>query len=276
MNPIVVAFGTHEHADAALRWGAGAARLTGAPLHVVNVFEPSYAEVAPEHLEELVAHRHNNVERVLDEVGFAGAESSVVFGSEPIVTIAEFLREHAASMVVIGAHGSGQPGGLSSGHTGHYMLHHSPVPVVVVRPGFPPLEHGHVVVGVDGSTANSVAVDQAQQLCTASHGDIHAVFAYDPMDDTFGHPDGWHRHSDEVRREVSKVTDAEIKLFMAAGHPAHVLLEHAQRENAAAIIVGTRGRGGFLGLRIGRVPTQLVDHATCPVIVVPHDSGNEH
>lgn len=270
MNPIVAAFGEHDHGDAALRWAATAATLAGAPLHVVSVFEPTYAEIAPEHLQELLARRQNDVSRVLDEVGFTGAQTSVLSSSEPIEAIGNFLRDHAASMVVIGANGTGDPGGLGSGHAGRYMLHHSPVPVAIVRPDFRPLENGHIVVGVDGSTANSVALERAEALTKSVHGDVHAVFAYDPMDDTFTHPEGWHRHSDEVRREVDKVNGVDVKLYMAAGHPAHVLMEHAQRERAAAIVVGTRGRGGFEGLSIGRVPSQLADHATCPVIVVPH------
>lgn len=270
MNPIVAAFEDHEHADAALRWAADAARLSGAPLHVVSVFEPTYAEIAPSHLDELLGRRHHDVNRVLDEVGFTGAETSVLSNSDPIAAIGSYLRDHAASMVVIGAHGSGEPGGLGAGHAGRYMLHHSPVPVAIIRPDFRPLEHGHIVVGVDGSTANSAALERAEGFAKSVQGDVHAVFAYDPIDDTFSHPEGWHRHSDEVRREVEKVTGVDVKLYMAAGHPAHVLMDHAQRERAAAIVVGTRGHGGFDGLRIGRVPSQLAEHATCPVIVVPH------
>ncbi len=40
-------------------------------------------------------------------------------------------------------------------------------------------------------------------------------------------------------------------------------------------VVGTRGQGGFSGLRVGRVPLQLVDHAGAAVIVVPHATGDD-
>ena len=100
-----------------------------------------------------------------------------------------------------------------------------------------------------------------------------AVFVYDPIDDTFTHPQGWHRHSDEVRSEVEKVASVPVELIMEAGHPTEVLMNVSKRERAAAIVVGARGRGGFLGLHTGRVATQLIDHSAAPVVVLPDGRG---
>jgi nucleotide-binding universal stress UspA family protein len=50
------------------------------------------------------------------------------------------------------------------------------------------------------------------------------------------------------------------------GDPAEVLIEASS--NAAVLVVGSRGRGGFEGLRVGSVSNKCLHHAHCPVLVV--------
>ncbi|MCA1843627.1 MAG: universal stress protein, partial [Actinobacteria bacterium] len=52
-------------------------------------------------------------------------------------------------------------------------------------------------------------------------------------------------------------------------HPVAALAGVVADEGAGLAVVGARGIGGFLGLRLGRVPIQLVHHTHVPVVVVP-------
>jgi nucleotide-binding universal stress UspA family protein len=64
-----------------------------------------------------------------------------------------------------------------------------------------------------------------------------------------------------VRREV---------LF---GAPAAVLRDRAA--GLTALVVGSRGCGGFTGLLLGSVSQQIAAHAMCPVVVVPDTATHE-
>ena len=58
----------------------------------------------------------------------------------------------------------------------------------------------------------------------------------------------------------------EGEALVLQGQPADVLLE--QGADAALIVVGRRGLGGFKSLLLGSVSQQVVQHATCPVVIV--------
>jgi nucleotide-binding universal stress UspA family protein len=51
------------------------------------------------------------------------------------------------------------------------------------------------------------------------------------------------------------------------GHPARVLLDTAK--DAQMLVVGSRGHGTFAGIMLGSVSQHCVQHAPCPVVVVP-------
>ena len=48
--------------------------------------------------------------------------------------------------------------------------------------------------------------------------------------------------------------------------PAAALIDAAR--HADLVVVGSRGHGGFPGLHLGSVSSQVLSHAACPVLVV--------
>jgi nucleotide-binding universal stress UspA family protein len=67
---------------------------------------------------------------------------------------------------------------------------------------------------------------------------------------------------EHVRKEAP---DVPVQGVLECGQPAAELIEAGR--NAALIVLGPRGLGGFTGLLLGSVGAQVVAHAPCPVVI---------
>jgi len=132
-----------------------------------------------------------------------------------------------------------------------------------------------IVVGVDGSDGSKLALRWAQRLAENLGAHIEAVTAwqYPP---TFGWPvptGTWTPKSDADKTLESVINEvfgaqrpAGLRLTVAEGYAAHVLIRASSQ--AMMLVVGSRGLGGFTGLLLGSVSSNVVHHAQCPVLVV--------
>lgn len=268
MKKITVAYS--PEGEPTLRWAADLARSAHTPLEIFNVFQPSYAEVSTRWFEELLTGRQEELERLADSIVDVDVSVVVREGVEPLYEFARHLHESPGGLGVIGAHGTHRFGGLWFGRPGYSLLHHAVEPIAMIHPHYEPLVGGTIVAAVDGSGHSAAALEWAEQFTRDVGGTLHAVFVHDPAHDPAEGREGWHHQADEVRRIVDKVSTVPVELHMAPGHPSQVLIDHAERVHAAAVVTGTRGEGGFEGLVLGRVPSQLIAHCTTPLIVVPH------
>ena len=137
-----------------------------------------------------------------------------------------------------------------------------------------------IVVGVDDSAGARAALDWAARHAAAVGARLRVVHTFDFevawIDVYYEGTPSWreraHEASDQlVARVVADVPAVseldEVELASFEGSPAAVL--HDLGRDAALVVVGTRGRGGFKGLLLGSASLQVVQHAPCPVVVVP-------
>ncbi|MEU6466551.1 universal stress protein [Streptomyces sp. NPDC046976] len=141
-------------------------------------------------------------------------------------------------------------------------------------------ERERIVVGVDGSEGSRQALNWAVRQAELTGGWVEAVIAWDVPQ--FHGALGWMppSSSDEAAlegRAQSEVTSAveeavaahptvQVSTVARYGTPASVLLEASR--DAALLVVGSRGLGGFKGLLLGSVAQHCVQHAHCPVLVL--------
>ena len=60
--------------------------------------------------------------------------------------------------------------------------------------------------------------------------------------------------------------EGEIRRSLKKGRPADTLM--AAAAGATMLVVGNRGRGGFVGLRLGSVSQAIAHHSPCPLVIV--------
>lgn len=187
-----------------------------------------------------------------------------------------------ADTVVVGHRGSGKAS-VILGSTANYVLHHLDRPVVVIRgERFGPPTR--VVVGVDDhgldedhhENPSVRALRWAYGLVGVEEIDVvHAWFApgvaagvianagadFDEMDraaaDVIAHV------MDEAGPRPQGVT---VRQRSERGTPGFALVEASRI--ADMIVVGSRGRGGFVGLLLGSTSLEVAAHSHAPVAIV--------
>jgi nucleotide-binding universal stress UspA family protein len=138
----------------------------------------------------------------------------------------------------------------------------------------------HIVVGTDGSDGSLHAVRVAADEARRRGGSLEVICAWHPgvagSLPAFGVGTPVAETLDELTAALRDTLVAEglgpdgdvpVVASVVTGHAAEVLVDASR--NAALIVVGTRGRGGFAGLVLGSVSHQVAAHAHCPVMVVP-------
>ena len=139
-----------------------------------------------------------------------------------------------------------------------------------------------IVVGVDESEGAQRALSWALEEARIRGATLRVVHAVPPSETFFPYStvafEGSQRHAEEARQAAEKALD---ELLDEVGATEGIIVERAtpvglaadvlvrESRDADLLVVGSRGRGGVRGLLLGSVSQQAVQHAHCPVVVIP-------
>jgi nucleotide-binding universal stress UspA family protein len=133
--------------------------------------------------------------------------------------------------------------------------------------------YSSIVVGTDGSATAREAVRQATRLAAAMDARIELVSAYEPVPEA--PPEGWSVSprpdvEDARRTAAEEITAAgvDVATYARQGDPAAALLDVAEERRADLIVVGNKGMTGADRFLLGSMPTKVVHHAPCSVLVI--------
>jgi nucleotide-binding universal stress UspA family protein len=155
---------------------------------------------------------------------------------------------------------------------------------------------GTIVVGVDGSPGSDAALRWALDEARLRGSRLRVVHAYEAPHVAFSDaavgaagiptppvlaPEDVERVRESAEEQARSVVDAALRRVAGEGAgdrpdieraalvgPAAQTLIEAGRD-AELLVLGSRGRGGFLGLLLGSVTQQCAHHPPCPVVILP-------
>lgn len=230
----------------ALRWGVALARELSARVHIVYAFEPVQSEKPPGVLERLVDEATRQLHTWCDaEVADVDVSLQAVPG-DPRSVLPDMVQQLAIDVLVLSTLGAtgAQPGLFRFGSVTESVVRMAPTVMAVIAPTQRADAHAQpmrrVLLCNDGSVHGQAAVQwlRALEQQRGTTAEVIPLFV-DPQ-------------------LLEPTTSVDDEILMAGD--AH---------EADAIVMGTRGGGGFSGLRLGGVALGVVRRTPRPVVLVP-------
>jgi nucleotide-binding universal stress UspA family protein len=147
MKTIVIATDGSDSAARALEFAIDLARDTGAALQVLSVRPPRVVGRGGAGPAILEVEESKGAEHIAETAAQRASEAGVdatphTAHGDVVRSIAEAATKFGAELLVVGSRGMGALSGAVLGSVSHALVHHSPVPVTIVRHAAVPASSG--------------------------------------------------------------------------------------------------------------------------------------
>jgi nucleotide-binding universal stress UspA family protein len=149
------------------------------------------------------------------------------------------------------------------------------------------MRHFHtIVVAVDFSGTSADTIDAALELARGQQDRVHLVHVVTDVFRSMGLTEAptidWaevqRNWIDQARSQLidlaarCKLDPLRITTAVEVGSPAAEIVRYAHDHGAQVIVLGSHGQGIVKRFMLGSVADRVLREATCPVMLVPHQS----
>lgn len=291
----VVGIDGSSEAVGAARWAVARAGQTGAKVTLLcayalasynaSALDGGFAMLDDETLREGAQRAVDEASAQIKEETGVEVETRVEPG-DPTTVLTDASRR--VDLVVLGSRGRGGVADRLLGSVSAALPGRAKCPTVVVpqhKSGKPFTPVERIVVGTDGSEVASNALRLAVSEALVWDAKLTAIAAI-PISSGVGFMswlpaimnraeivDDVKQGLDKALKEVVDGRSVRVSGHALDGSPAALLTEFSTAVDL--IVVGSRGRGGFAGLVLGSTSQTVLEHSTCPVMVVPSKLENQ-
>jgi nucleotide-binding universal stress UspA family protein len=218
---------------------------------------------------------------MLDVEALTGLERCVVGAGSPAEGLHLLAEQREAAILVVGVTHRGAFGRIAPGSVGERLLNGAPCPVAAVPAGhvFGPIRT--VAVASAGTPESGAALRFAAELARGAGARLVAMSVSEPLVAFTGAGTvlvpGFEgdklaeRLEQDARAAVDGLRgdlDVEAEVRMLVGAPGSAPVA-ACSDGIDVLVTGSRGYGPARSVLTGTVSRHLVDHAPCPIVVVP-------
>jgi len=281
---IIVAVDGSAESDAALSWAAREASMRHEHVTLMHVVQPvalnwpvspertTFAEWQDDNARHIIDHARDGLNAALDQ---SHPPRTEVLYAHPVDALVDASTD--ARMIVMGSHGKGALGRLLLGSVSRGVVEHAHCPVAVIHADEPSAlvdPTAPVLLGVDGSPASEAATEWAfdeaswrgvELIALHAWSDV-AVFPILGMDWRTYQGQGEELLAERLAGWQERYPDVHVSRRLVCDTPARWLLEESQ--STQLVVLGSRGRGGFAGMRLGSVSAAVAQSAKVPVVIV--------
>jgi nucleotide-binding universal stress UspA family protein len=221
-------------------------------------------------------------ERLLAELDVEGVSERVLLAGSPARALHDLAEERGASLLAVGLTEREGLERLVTGSVPASLLHGSPCPVLTVPAGVPAQTPSVIAVAYDGGEEAKRALAAATRLATALGGELLLLACFEspgaaasPLGGGLDfEPDMQAAFLQMAQDAAAQVHGVPVRTRMLAGAAGQELAD-ATREGVDLLVTGSRGYGPLRSVIAGSVARHLVDHAACPVLVIPRSAEAE-